>query len=84
MEDVYRLLRRKKDRVAAMHGDLPQPLRWLTANIGAHHLHHAASKIPFYRLPEVLHDHPAELRDGAARIPILRDGGQHRVRLELG
>jgi ATP-dependent RNA helicase DeaD len=27
VEDVYRLLRRKKDRVAAMHGDLPQPLR---------------------------------------------------------
>jgi len=41
------------------HLDLPQPLRWLTANIGAHHLHHAASKIPFYRLPEVLDDHPA-------------------------
>jgi omega-6 fatty acid desaturase (delta-12 desaturase) len=40
------------------HLDLPQPLRWMTANIGAHHLHHAASKIPFYRLPQVLHDHP--------------------------
>ncbi|HKP80327.1 MAG TPA: fatty acid desaturase, partial [Phenylobacterium sp.] len=40
------------------HLDLPQPLRWMTANIGAHHLHHAASKIPFYRLPQVLRDHP--------------------------
>jgi omega-6 fatty acid desaturase (delta-12 desaturase) len=40
------------------HLDLPQPLRWMTANIGAHHLHHAASKIPFYRLPQVLKDHP--------------------------
>jgi ATP-dependent RNA helicase DeaD len=27
VEDVYRLLRRKKARVAAMHGDLPQPMR---------------------------------------------------------
>ncbi len=41
------------------HLDLPQPLRWLTGNIGVHHLHHAASKIPFYRLPQVLADHPA-------------------------
>ncbi|HYE44482.1 MAG TPA: fatty acid desaturase, partial [Caulobacter sp.] len=40
------------------HLALPAPLRWLTANIGAHHLHHAASRIPFYRLPEVLRDHP--------------------------
>jgi acyl-lipid omega-6 desaturase (Delta-12 desaturase) len=38
--------------------DLPAPLRWLTANIGVHHVHHLASRIPFYRLPEVLKDHP--------------------------
>jgi acyl-lipid omega-6 desaturase (Delta-12 desaturase) len=38
--------------------DLPAPLRWLTANIGVHHVHHLASRIPFYRLPEVLRDHP--------------------------
>lgn len=44
------------------HLDLPAPLRWLTANIGAHHLHHASSRIPFYRLPEVMRDHP-ELRN---------------------
>ncbi len=47
---------------AALHGSshltLPQPLRWLTANIGAHHIHHAASRIPFYRLPDVLRDYP--------------------------
>ena len=40
------------------HLDLPQPLRWLTANIGIHHLHHAAGRIPFYRLGDVLRDHP--------------------------
>lgn len=37
---------------------LPSPLRWLTANIGVHHVHHLCSRIPFYRLPEVLRDHP--------------------------
>jgi acyl-lipid omega-6 desaturase (Delta-12 desaturase) len=28
------------------------------ANIGVHHVHHLASRIPFYRLPEVLRGHP--------------------------
>ena len=51
----------KRDE-AALHGsshyDLPQPLRWLTANIGIHHVHHLSARIPFYRLPQVLKDHP--------------------------
>jgi len=51
---------------AALHGsshyDLPALLRWFTANIGVHHVHHLCSRIPYYRLPVVLHDHP-ELRD---------------------
>jgi acyl-lipid omega-6 desaturase (Delta-12 desaturase) len=55
-----------KARESALHGsshyDLPSVLKWLTANIGVHHVHHLASRIPYYRLPEVLHDH-AELRD---------------------
>jgi omega-6 fatty acid desaturase (delta-12 desaturase) len=38
--------------------DLPAPLRWMTANIGLHHVHHLASRIPFYRLPEVMEAHP--------------------------
>lgn len=37
---------------------LPQPLRWLSANIGVHHVHHMSSRIPFYRLPKVLRDFP--------------------------
>lgn len=37
---------------------LPQPLRWLTANIGLHHVHHLSSRIPFYRLPRVLEEWP--------------------------
>lgn len=44
------------------HYDLPPPLRWLTANIGVHHVHHLVSRIPSYRLNEVLRHHP-ELRD---------------------
>jgi len=40
------------------HYDLPGPLRWFTANIGVHHVHHLCSRIPFYRLPHVLRDHP--------------------------
>jgi len=29
-------------------------MSWLTGNIGYHHIHHLNSKIPFYRLPEVM------------------------------
>ncbi|MGV3774802.1 MAG: fatty acid desaturase family protein [Verrucomicrobiales bacterium] len=29
-------------------------MRWFTANIGYHHVHHLNAKIPFYRLPEVV------------------------------
>jgi omega-6 fatty acid desaturase (delta-12 desaturase) len=51
---------------AALHGssfyDLPQPLMWVTGNIGIHHLHHLNSRIPFYRLPEALRAWP-ELKD---------------------
>ena len=47
---------------AALHGsshyDLPGILRWFTANIGVHHVHHLSSRIPYYRLPRVLRDHP--------------------------
>ena len=47
---------------AALHGssyyDLPTPLRWLTANIGVHHVHHVDSRIPFYRLGKVLKEMP--------------------------
>jgi len=31
-------------------------MAWLTGNIGYHHIHHLNSKIPFYRLPEVMKD----------------------------
>lgn len=52
------------------HYDLPAILRWFTANIGIHHVHHLCSRIPYYRLPRVLHDHP-ELR-GVSRLTLLQ------------
>jgi omega-6 fatty acid desaturase (delta-12 desaturase) len=59
---------------AALHGsshyDLPAVLRWFTGNIGIHHVHHLSSKVPFYRLPQVLRDHP-ELRD-VGRVTFLQ------------
>jgi omega-6 fatty acid desaturase (delta-12 desaturase) len=45
---------------AALRGSsyyvLPGFLRWLTANIGMHHVHHLHARIPYYRLPQVLRD----------------------------
>ncbi len=52
---------------SALHGSshyvLPSVLQWMTANIGIHHVHHLYSRIPFYRLTEVLKDHE-ELAEG--------------------
>jgi omega-6 fatty acid desaturase (delta-12 desaturase) len=57
---------------AALHGssfyDLPPLLRWFTANIGIHHVHHISSRVPFYRLPQVLKDHPGLRQIGRISI----------------
>lgn len=57
---------------AALHGssyyDLPGVLRWFSANIGVHHVHHLSSRIPYYRLSRVLRDYP-ELR-GIGRLTL--------------
>lgn len=57
---------------AALHGssyyELPAVLRWFTANIGVHHVHHLCSRIPYYRLQRVLRDHP-ELK-GIGRLTL--------------
>jgi omega-6 fatty acid desaturase (delta-12 desaturase) len=59
---------------AALHGssyyDLPGVLRWFTANIGIHHIHHLCSRIPYYRLPRALNDH-RELH-GVTRLTMLQ------------
>lgn len=68
---------------AALHGsshyDLPTVLRWFTANIGVHHVHHLCSKIPYYRLPKVLRDHP-ELAD-VTRLTLAQSLASVRLRL---
>ena len=50
---------------AALEGSsyfhMPGVMRWFTANIGAHHVHHLCSRIPSYRLAECLDRYP-ELR----------------------
>ena len=75
----------------ALHGsshyDLPPVLRWFTANIGIHHVHHLCSRIPCYRLGEALRQHP-ELR-AVSRLTLkeslrclrlaLWDEDQHRL-----
>ena len=75
----------------ALHGSshyaLPGLLRWFTANIGVHHIHHLCSRIPCYRLPLVLRDHP-DLA-GVGRLTLLQsfrcvrlvlwDEGQQRL-----
>jgi omega-6 fatty acid desaturase (delta-12 desaturase) len=67
----------------ALHGsshyDLPFILRWFTANIGIHHVHHLCSRIPYYRLPRVLRDHPALANIG--RLTLI--GSFRCVRLTL-
>jgi len=52
------------------HYDLPLLLRWFSANIGIHHVHHLCARIPYYRLPRVMRDHP-ELRN-IGRITLLQ------------
>jgi len=58
---------------AALHGsshyDLPPILAWFTANIGIHHVHHLGSRIPYYRLPQVLKDFP-DLK-GVGRLTLM-------------
>jgi acyl-lipid omega-6 desaturase (Delta-12 desaturase) len=58
---------------AALHGsshyDLPLVLRWFTANIGVHHVHHMCSRIPYYRLARVLRDHPELKSVGRITLP---------------
>ncbi|MGR3661906.1 MAG: fatty acid desaturase [Paracoccaceae bacterium] len=57
---------------SALHGSshyvLPAAMQWMTANIGVHHVHHLYSRIPFYRLTEVLRDNP--VLDEAQRMTL--------------
>lgn len=68
---------------AALHGsshyDLPPVLRWFSGNIGVHHVHHLSSRIPFYRLPEVLNAHPELISLG--RMTLAQSLATTRLRL---
>ncbi len=76
---------------AALHGsshyDLPPVLRWFTANVGIHHVHHLVSRIPYYRLNEILRVFPEmrdvgrlTLRQSISCVPlVLWDGEQRRL-----
>jgi omega-6 fatty acid desaturase (delta-12 desaturase) len=58
---------------AALRGSsyyvMPGFLAWLTAHIGIHHVHHLYSRIPYYRLPQVLRE---QVRlAGVARVSLV-------------
>ncbi|WP_236994642.1 fatty acid desaturase [Granulosicoccus antarcticus] len=42
--------------------DLPKPIMWITGYIGIHNVHHLSSRIPFYKLPNVIKAYP-ELKE---------------------
>ena len=56
----------------ALHGsshyELPRPLAWFTGNIGVHHIHHLHSRIPSYRLRQVVSDYPALAKIGRVTL----------------
>ena len=76
---------------AALHGSshlvLPPVLQWFTGNIGLHHVHHLAPRIPNYRLQSchdatpMLHVAPVlTLRDGISALRLaLWDEDQRRM-----
>lgn len=83
-EDAYWETQRSWDfKSAALQGasfyDLPPVLHWLTGNIGFHHIHHLASRIPNYRLREC-HDANPEFQS-APRLSLRQS--LHCARLAL-
>jgi omega-6 fatty acid desaturase (delta-12 desaturase) len=91
-EDAYWVPHNRWDYVEAAllgssHLRLPRPLRWVTANIGLHHVHHVAPRIPNYRLQQchdanlLFHRSPTiTLRSGTAALRLtLWDEEQGRL-----
>ena len=54
--DVWNVERSALD--GSSYYDLPAVLRWFSGNIGYHHLHHLATRVPNYRLRECFDSHP--------------------------
>ena len=59
--------------------DLPRILHWFTGNIGYHHIHHLAAKVPNYRLRECYQSSP--LLQRAPRLTLLRSLRCARLKL---
>jgi omega-6 fatty acid desaturase (delta-12 desaturase) len=59
--------------------DLPAILHWFSANIGYHHLHHLATRIPNYRLRECFESHPRLQQ--ATRLTLRSSVRTRRLRL---
>jgi omega-6 fatty acid desaturase (delta-12 desaturase) len=91
-EDAYWAPHENWDYVdAALRGSshlqLPAVLNWFTGDIGLHHVHHVAPKIPTYRLQachrdnELFHKSPTvTLRSGTAALRLaLWDEERHRL-----
>jgi omega-6 fatty acid desaturase (delta-12 desaturase) len=59
--------------------DLPRVVHWFTGNIGYHHIHHLASRIPNYRLREAYESSP--LLQAAPRITLWTSLKSARLKL---
>ena len=83
-EGVYWARRDARDFVAAaMEGSslypLPRVLQWFSGNIGFHHIHHLAPRIPNYRLPKAYREQP--LLQRVDRLTLLASLRSLRLRL---
>ncbi len=65
--------------VGSSYYDLPAILHWFSGNIGYHHLHHLASRVPNYRLRECFNSHPRLQR--AQRLSLWTSLRAARLRL---
>jgi len=83
-EDAYWAHQQEwSSEAAAVRGssfyDLPRWLHWFTGNIGYHHIHHLAARIPNYRLPEAFKSHP--LLQRAPRLTLWSSFKSARLKL---
>ena len=83
-EHVYWARRGEREFVAAaMDGSslyaLPRVLQWFSGNIGFHHIHHLAPRIPNYRLPKAYREQP--LLQRVDRLTLLASLRSLRLRL---
>ncbi len=83
-EGVYWERHDERDFVAAaMQGSslyaLPRVLQWFSGNIGFHHIHHLAPRIPNYRLPKAFREQP--LFQDVNRLTLLSSLRSLRLRL---